>query len=159
MYDWQKCGHDFKIETIDGRLCAKCRVSKTCVDLFEEETKKALLRQGEAQLATDDRFLNPVIFEVIDERERQDEKWGEQNHDPFKYLAILGEEVGEANNAVLEAFDFKCDQFDVTRLNAYREELIQVAAVAVAMVESFDRGKWREHVKLKVHPTHPGTVI
>ena len=66
--------------------------------------------------------------EVLTERERQDEKWGEQNHDEFKWLAILGEEVGEVNKAALES---KPDE--------YRAELIQVAAVAMAMIECHDR--------------------
>jgi NTP pyrophosphatase (non-canonical NTP hydrolase) len=72
-----------------------------------------------------------VLQEVYVERTKQDNQWGEQNHHPIKWLAILGEEVGEANHAVLEH----------DRHN-YREELIQVAAVAAAMVESFDRGNW-----------------
>ena len=66
--------------------------------------------------------------EVLVERERQDEEWGEQNHYSFKWLAILGEEVGEANKAALES---KPDE--------YRAELIQVAAVAMAMIECHDR--------------------
>ncbi len=43
-------------------------------------------------------------MQVLDERNRQDQLWGEQNHDPFTYLAILGEEVGEANKAALDAW-------------------------------------------------------
>lgn len=70
-----------------------------------------------------------ILEEIIDERIRQESKWGQQNHPSFKYLAILGEEVGEVNKAALER-DW----------DNYREELIQVAAVAMAMVESYDRG-------------------
>jgi hypothetical protein len=44
-----------------------------------------------------------VYVEVLAERQRQNFKWGEQNHHPFLYLAILGEEVGEANQAALQA--------------------------------------------------------
>jgi hypothetical protein len=83
-----------------------------------------------------------VQQDVTEERLRQDSKWGEQNHDPFKWLAILGEEVGESNNAALEAFNFKTGEWDLEKLAHYREELIQVAAVAVAMVECLDRAKW-----------------
>ncbi len=83
-----------------------------------------------------------LLIEIYHERKAQDAKWGEQNHDPFKYLAILGEEVGEANNAVLEAYNFKEEYFNHQRLEDYRKELIQVAAVAIAMVECFDRKKW-----------------
>jgi len=71
-----------------------------------------------------------VSTEVILERKKQDLKWGPQNHDPLKWIAILGEEFGEVAKAVLEK-----------DLDNYREELIQVAAVAMAAVESLDRLK------------------
>lgn len=71
-----------------------------------------------------------ILKEVNLERDKQDQKWGEQNHDGFKWLAILGEEVGECNKAFLEG-----------DLKNFREELIQVAAVAVAIIESIDRAE------------------
>jgi NTP pyrophosphatase (non-canonical NTP hydrolase) len=74
-----------------------------------------------------------ILAEVYNERERQDAKWGEQNHHPFLYLAVLGEEVGEANQAALQA------TFGGKTWADYRQELIETAAVAVAMVECLDR--------------------
>jgi len=71
-----------------------------------------------------------IVKFIIAERARQDEKWGEQNHDIYKWLAILGEEVGEANKAALE--------------NDYSElmkELIQIGAVTIAMIESLERNR------------------
>ena len=69
------------------------------------------------------------IFTLIhNERKRQDEKWGEQNHDVYKWLAILGEEVGEANKAALDK-----DEAELI------SELIQISAVTVAMIESIYR--------------------
>lgn len=70
-----------------------------------------------------------VVQEVLQERSNQDRKWGEQNHSPRFWFTILGEEVGEVAHAILE--------YDKGN---YRDECIQVAAVAVAMIESFDRG-------------------
>ena len=71
-----------------------------------------------------------IIDEILVERQKQDEKWGVQNHNSWYWLAILMEEVGEVAHAICgKRHDF---------LN-YREELIQVAAVAVAMIESLDR--------------------
>ncbi len=37
------------------------------------------------------------------ELEEQFEKWGEQNHEPFVWLAIVLEEFGEASQAILDA--------------------------------------------------------
>lgn len=78
--------------------------------------------------------MNNLYEEIKAERQKQDAKWGEQNHKPIEWIAILTEEVGEASKAALEAH-FR----DVTILSEYRKELIQVAAVAVAMIESLDR--------------------
>lgn len=77
--------------------------------------------------------LIDALNAVADERVRQDAKWGEQNHHPFTYLAILGEEVGEANQAALQA------TFGGKTWADYRTELVHVAAVAVAMIECLDR--------------------
>jgi len=71
-----------------------------------------------------------IINLILSERQKQDDKWGEQNHDIYKWLAILGEEVGEVNKAALEG-----------KYNEVIDELIQIGAVAVAMIESLDRNR------------------
>ena len=71
-----------------------------------------------------------ILDLISKERDNQDQKWGEQNHDIYKWLAILGEEVGEVNKAALES---KYDEI----IN----ELIQIGAVSVAMIESLERNK------------------
>ena len=71
-----------------------------------------------------------ILDLIKKERESQDKKWGVQNHNIFKWLAILGEEVGEANKSALE--------------NNYQEiisELVQIGAVTVAMIESLERNR------------------
>jgi NTP pyrophosphatase (non-canonical NTP hydrolase) len=83
-----------------------------------------------------------ALDDVLFERECQDEKWGEQNHDPFTYGAILMEEVGEFSQAALNARFEKIGSPDI-RLEHLREEAVQVAAVALAIVECLDRKKWR----------------
>ena len=71
-----------------------------------------------------------IVKLILSERNKQDVKWGEQNHDIYKWLAILGEEIGEVNKAALE------DQYDEVI-----DELIQIAAVSIAMIESLDRNR------------------
>lgn len=80
-----------------------------------------------------------AVQDILDERKRQDEKWGEQNHDPFTYLTILMEEVGELSRAALHT-KFGGDQGGLDHM---REEAVQTAAVAMAIVECLDRAKWR----------------
>ena len=66
---------------------------------------------------------------IIVERDRQDKKWGVQNHDGPTWLAILGEEVGELCQCVLHA------KFGGSEADKVLEEAVQVAAVAKAIVE------------------------
>lgn len=74
-----------------------------------------------------------ILAEVSVERDRQDAKWGgipgTERRDDHTYAAVLTEEVGESCKAWLER-----------DTDALREELIQVAAVAVAWVEELDNG-------------------
>lgn len=71
--------------------------------------------------------------EIARERIRQDEKWGEQNHDDLYWLGILTEEVGEVAREVIE-------NGSAPRTDS---ELIQVAAVAVAWMECRKRRQER----------------
>lgn len=71
-----------------------------------------------------------VLDDILVERRAQDEKWGEQNHDPAWWMVILMEEVGEVARAIFEGDEV-----------GYVAELVQVAAVAVAALESYDRSE------------------
>ena len=77
--------------------------------------------------------LSKYLDEIKSERRRQDEKWGEQNHEPLYWISILVEEVGEAAKEVLE-----------NKYSNYRKELVQCAAVCVAAIESLDRNDENE---------------
>jgi len=83
-----------------------------------------------------------IIDAILAERERQDKKWGEQNHVPPIWLGILGEEFGELCEAVNETgFNYG------TELGGYenmKREAIQVAAVAIGFLECLERNreKW-----------------
>lgn len=74
-----------------------------------------------------------ILKEIMGERLQQENKWGQQNHPAHWYYLILAEEVGEVAKAILEN----------KVQTEYRAELVQVAAVAVAMIESLDRSKKR----------------
>ena len=85
--------------------------------------------------------LTAPINSVIHERVEQVRKWGEQNHSPLEWMAILVEEVGEAQKEALEHHFTLHYSADPDRLERYRAELVQVAAVAVAAIESLDRNE------------------
>jgi NTP pyrophosphatase (non-canonical NTP hydrolase) len=102
--------------------------------------------------------MSYVLDEIATERNRQDAKFGAQNHSPADWIVILGEEYGEVCRAICES-RFAMKRADDARkeeaydgasyhqadymsfLHSAREELVQVAAVAVAMIESLDRNE------------------
>lgn len=79
--------------------------------------------------------MEQALDDVRHERLRQDAKWGEQNHDPKEWMLILMEEVGETAQTLQQ-----CEKHTKT-LGDYRQEMVQVAAVAVAAIESLDRAQ------------------
>ena len=92
-----------------------------------------------------DAELLDALMLVIAERAKQTAQYGEQDHHPLTWLAILGEEVGEAHQAALEAVValHNQDRPRARELHALLEyELVQVAAVAVAAVERLRRGRF-----------------
>lgn len=73
------------------------------------------------------KLTEAILRNIYDERERQEEIFGPQEHTMEEWFTILGEEVGEVANAILEDGPFEIMQ-----------EAIQVAAVCVAMIEDMD---------------------
>lgn len=74
-----------------------------------------------------------VVAAINAERELQHAKWGQQDHDSYTWLAVLGEEYGELSQAILH------DTFGGKAAGTMRDELVHVAAVAVQWLECLDR--------------------
>lgn len=112
------------------------------------------------------RITGEVLVEVLREREKQDAKWGEQNH-PFHDPVLTGRRDGVDEVRLAEEYEIPtgsrakqlteyaarrrelcfakilveevaeaCGEQDPRKL---REELVQVAATAVAAIEALDR--------------------
>lgn len=112
------------------------------------------LYEPTSDFATD--TLRAIIVNIMAERKLQDEKWGEQNHAPTTWTAILTEECGEvAKEALTLAFFLGYSKPGLLSehlkkhfsnftdaqlvLRKYEKELTQVAAVAIAMMEHIHR--------------------
>ncbi len=91
-----------------------------------------------------------VAAEVVLERGRQDELWGEQNHpdgtgQQFQSLANASRDLcnGAADSGSLSwqliLMEEVCEAFAESDPSRLREELVQVAAVAMGWVEAIDR--------------------
>lgn len=76
-------------------------------------------------------LMQVVNQDVINERRRQNEKWGHQRHEYGYWLAILGEEFGEVCQAIQQGSVASKD----TDADDLYTELIHVAAVASAIAE------------------------
>lgn len=128
------CGHKSTdiVETISGRPIEICSECSTRFSEFVPDLEASVI-------GTPDEWERPeaaalrALREVQEERQRQDAKWGEQNHDDYRWLAILTEEVGELAQAMLHS------QFGGEHAGTERTELVQVAAVAVQWLECMGR--------------------
>lgn len=120
--------------------------------------------------------MNNVLKEVQAERDRQEAKWGEQNHADgtgpdhfflgkglgapatFEYLRDRATEITDYHakiGRITYTDIFLEEVFEAvaeTDQDKLREELIQVAAVAVAWVQKIDRDKVRVPRKSKYLP-------
>lgn len=124
--------------------------------------------------------MNGVLKEVQAERERQESKWGQQNHadgtgpdhfflgkgldtpSTFEYLRDRATWITDSNSKIgrlTYADIFLEEVFEAlaeTDQEKLREELVQVAAVAVAWVQKIDRDKVRSPRK---HQYLPGDLV
>lgn len=98
--------------------------------------------------------MEKILAEIAAERQRQDAKWGQQNHPSFRQgypwmTAALMEHtakmgcgqrfaagVGDWSSILAEEFAEACNSRTLENL---KSELIQVAAVCVAWYESIER--------------------
>ena len=73
-----------------------------------------------------------VIDDIEEERSRQEKKWGGSTHDDQHrhedWLRVMIRQIGDADRAV------ECNDGDY-----YRKQLVQIAALAVAALDSPDR--------------------
>jgi NTP pyrophosphatase (non-canonical NTP hydrolase) len=70
-------------------------------------------------------IISGVLWEIVQERQRQDAKWGtHRDLTDFQWLTVIVEEVGEIGRAILQ-----------NKHDDVHKEIVQVAAVAVAWLE------------------------
>jgi len=77
--------------------------------------------------------INIALSDVMKERNRQLELWGDQTHTNEIWLTVLTEEVGEVARAILE------HKYNKACKDNIEKELIQVAAVAIAVIQDLRR--------------------
>jgi len=78
--------------------------------------------------------MNIIFEDIIAERKSQDIKWHKQRHSFGVWMTILGEEFGECCGAILGNGNLK----------SLRGELVQTAAVCVAIIEYIDELKAKQ---------------
>lgn len=124
----------------DRRECMYCTADRcrcTAIGITDAGCDTFLvLPKGVAKTVKRMHQATNVLDEIMTECHRIRQLWGEQNHSPWQWLAILMEEVGEA------AKDTGGSNTSVAKDHrSYRKEMVHVAAVAVTAMECFDRNK------------------
>ena len=102
-------------------------------------------------------MIDCIFEEIRAERRRQDEKWGKQNHPMLGKSRYMDEVFPGVDNLTELLRDYRarcstnkygwydvlqeeiCEAFSETDLEKQREKMVQVAAVAVAIIECLDR--------------------
>jgi hypothetical protein len=125
------CGKCFGNGYIFGEVCGNCTGGYVGVKMRHS---------GAGVIAGMGAGMKAALKSIIEERHRQDQKWGQQNHDPIVWSAILGEEVGELCQAILEThFDNGPEARAKGGHANMRAEAVQVGAVVEAFIEYLDR--------------------
>ncbi len=82
--------------------------------------------------------IEPAVLRLIEEeRERQEEKWGQQHHSSADWLVILQEEIGEVCQEILRWGDVIIPVNGMGR--ELTNELVQATAVLIAWLEDRQR--------------------
>lgn len=94
------------------------------------------------QICGADHISNYAVWSALGEMTAQDRKWGafRQQH-PFIWSTILMEEAGELAQAILHT------EFGGDHAGTIRAEAVQVAAVAIQLIEQLDREHAFEQAK------------
>lgn len=79
---------------------------------------------------TDKEIATIIINDILDEVDRAEKKHPNWPDNPYKGMAIIGEELGEANQALLQSDDEGGTVDDV------RKELIETAATCIRMIKN-----------------------
>lgn len=80
-----------------------------------------------------------AIEKVASERSRQVELWGNEIHNPFEWVAILGEEYGELCQAINETYLLGQRYPERGGVENIIKEATHVAAIALAIIEAFGK--------------------
>lgn len=92
--------------------------------IYEMEERAAIEARNDAR-------RGEIVAQVHDERENQDAKWGadhDDKHGEGDWTRLIVRQLGQAEYAI------ESDQ-----MSTWRQQMIQVAALAEAAVESYDR--------------------
>lgn len=87
-------------------------------------------------------ILINTFKKIAEERQKQDQKWGEQNHNDEIWHLILAEEFGEISGDICKMrFDVKNGRDTQELERNLDKELVQAAAVIFAWIEARERRK------------------
>lgn len=76
--------------------------------------------------------MDNIFEEIKAEKKRQEVKYGIQDHDPFIWTSILSEELGKADEALIDSYFSNID------IEEFRKHIVQLGAVCVSTLECLD---------------------
>lgn len=121
-------------------------MNQTTVGKLKEACRMAVsILRARTDTPPNDPLTHHALDMVRGERERQCTLWGDQSGNSlFEWVSILGEEYGELCEAVNETSFSNAAHPDRGGFEAIIKEAVQVAAVAVAIIEAVHRRRPEE---------------
>lgn len=95
-------------------------------------------------MSEDKEIQNGILYEIVREREHQDRKWGGPDHDdthePYAWVSFITVYLGQAISytSVYHSDKSGAGNSEVS-LRMFRYNMVKVAALAVAAIETIDR--------------------
>lgn len=87
--------------------------------------------------------MESILDEIREERKHQDNKWGgadhDDTHDPYVWTAFITTYLGHSISDFVIEFGNPGVEGQKARLRKFRYNMVKVASLAVAAIESIDR--------------------
>jgi len=130
--NWWRLNHLQKMQELQERISMDLEALCEGIHMAYRVAKMQSAKL-EAQRAAEE---DPNWAWIKAERAKQDARWGEQNHNDFRWLAILSKGIGKVAACIVSHINEPMTAIGATFL---KNELIQVAAVCVAWSECIER--------------------
>ena len=101
------------------------------------------LQEENEALKAEQKVLQNLFEDITDEMERQDKKWGKQEHQMSIWMTILTEEHGEIAKAICDLYNSPNREEKKKHFQQVKLELVQTIAVGMQWLNYLKENEYR----------------